>query len=68
MAEFESWKINFENATIIVSALLLITLTAHLGEDLALPKKHYLANNLINFLYIPGNEMLRAYLSVTSSM
>lgn len=30
-------------------------------------KKHYLANNLINFIYIPGNEMLSAYLTVTSS-
>lgn len=42
------------------SALWFLAFTARLGEDLALLKKHYLANNLINFIYIPGNEMLRA--------
>lgn len=49
------------------SALWSLASTAHLGEDLGLLKKHYLANNLINFIYIPGNEMLSAYLTVTSS-
>lgn len=49
------------------SALWSLAFTACLGEDLALLKKHYLANNLINFIYIPGNEMLSAPLTVTSS-
>lgn len=56
------WKMPF-----LVSAFLSLALTVHLGEDLVPLKKHYLANNLINFTYIPGNEMLRAYLTVTSS-
>lgn len=50
-----------------VSVLWSLVFTAHLGEDEVLLKKHYLANNLINFIYIPGNEMLRAYLTITSS-
>lgn len=60
MAEFKSWKITLENTTLIVSAILLLSLTVHLAEDLAWLKQYYLANNLINFLYIPGNEILRA--------
>lgn len=66
MVEFEFWKIKLENTAIIVSPILLLSLTAHLGNDLVLLKQCYLANNLINFFYIPGNEILRAYLSVTS--
>lgn len=60
MAEFKSWKINLENTALIVSVILLLSLTAHLEDDLAPLKQYYLANNLINFLYIPGNEILRA--------
>lgn len=67
MAQFESWKIKLENTTLMLRVcFLLLSLTAHLGEELALLKKHYLANNLINFIYIPGNEILRAYLTIMS--
>lgn len=67
MARFESWKIKLENTTLMLRVcFLLLSLTAYLGEELALLKKHYLANNLINFIYIPGNEILRAYLTIMS--
>ena len=45
MAELESWKIQL----IVTAFCSLLSLTTHLEEDLALMKKHYLANNRINF-------------------
>lgn len=57
--EDEFGKYDFDSV-----CFLFFFLIVYLGEDLVLSKKRYLVNNLINFLYIFGNEMLRVYFSV----